>query len=181
MSEDKIGSMIKDSLMALQSQGERPSSRCPADEELAEYADGVISGAFGKQGLLSHITECGSCFSKVASAVSVLTRFDNSMPEDYDKASIKKAQSIPGRAQRSKLNIMGRNKYLYISAAFFLLSFLQSRFFLQFLAAAVVFGFKWVMDTGGSKALIMIYDVWQHRRDSRREEGAGRTERHIRK
>jgi hypothetical protein len=26
-------------------------------------------------------------------------------------------------------------------------------------------GFKWVMDTGGSKALIMIYDAWHAKKE----------------
>lgn len=149
----------------------RATSQCPSDEELAHYISCAISDEPVEESLLKHITECGSCFTKTTSTVSALTGFDKDMPDKYDSAAIRKAKSIPKIYPKARKGYLKRNRYLFIAVAFFILSFIFKGYFLQFLVAASVFGIKWVMDTGGSKALIMIYDAWQHKREEKGEEG----------
>lgn len=141
-------------------------SGCPGDDEMAVYVYGVISGQAEGEEIAQHINECELCFSKAASAVSALMSFQGDRGPRVKEASIEKAKSIPKLYRRKKEKNMKRHLSLFIAAGFFILSFIFSKHFAQFLAAAVIFGFKWVMDTGGSKALIMIYDAWQQKKDT---------------
>ena len=43
----------------------------------------------------------------------------------------------------------------------FLCSFIIPRYFLQFIAAFVILGAKWVVDTKTTKTLIMIQEAWK--------------------
>ncbi len=172
MSEDKIDLIARASFRAFKRRGlKEPSNRCLSDEAMSEYVDGVLEGSSFSEEILSHVMECDLCFSKSASAVSALKRFNPDSEDGEDIArAIAKAKAIPRTYGKKGKGPMKRNKYLFVSAAFFLLSLFFKGYFLQFLTAASIFGFKWVMDTGGSKALIMIYDAWQHRKNTGDEE-----------
>lgn len=172
MSDNKTDSIAKEALKIFQKEPERASLQCLSDEELADYVSGVLSDEPQKEDIASHIAECDFCFSKTASCVSALAGFDRGIPDRGNPASIRKAKSIPKiyPKAKTKSNYMKRNRFLFIAAGFFILSFIYKRYFLQFLVAASIFGFKWVMDTGGSRALIMIYDAWQQKKGSRDEE-----------
>lgn len=171
MSDNKLDSIIKGAFEMFRKEPYRATSQCPSDEELAHYITCAISDEPVQESLLKHITECEFCFTKTASTVSALTSFDKNIPYKYDSASIQKTKSLPKIYPRAKKGYTKRNRYLFIAAGFFILSFIFKGYFLQFLAAASIFGIKWVMDTGGSKALIMIYDTWQHKKVQKDEEG----------
>lgn len=170
MPEDKIDSIARVSLKALQNKEKEASLQCLSDEELAEYADGILLGGIKKQEHASHIAECDNCFSRTASAIAALTSFNEQKSDSGHATAVEKAKSIPRLYRKRKASIMKRNKYLLVAAGFFMLSFIFKVYFLQFLVAASIFGLKWVMDTGGSKALIMVYDAWQQGRGGKGEE-----------
>jgi len=48
-------------------------------------------------------------------------------------------------------------KWLFASVAFFLLSFVFKKYFLQFLIVAAILGFKWVMEGEGARKVVMIF------------------------
>ncbi|MFH1868023.1 MAG: hypothetical protein ABH843_03530 [Candidatus Omnitrophota bacterium] len=169
MHKENLDSIVKRSLGSMHKDNKDASLGCPSDEDLSEYVDGVVSGDLKRQDLIKHVSECDHCFSKTASAVSALAGFKGEASVASGAASVKKAKSIPKMFAKKRMSLMKRNKYLFVAAGFFLLSFIFKVFFLQFLAAASIFGIKWAMDTGGSKALIMIYDTWQHRKTSEDE------------
>jgi hypothetical protein len=166
MSDNGISKIIKAAYKPYGSGLENPQADCFCDEDLADYAAGVISGQLQKEDIQRHIIDCDACFSKVACCISTLNRFNKDGSSAVSAASIKKARSIPKAYNKGKGGFMKRNRFLIIAAIFFILSFFAKRYFLQFLAAAFIFGLKWIMDTGGSKALIMIYDAWQRRSPS---------------
>lgn len=171
MPDSRIDAIIKESLQIFEKEPERATSQCPSDNELAHYITCAISDEPPGEGLLRHITECDFCFKKTASAVSCLTGFDKEMVPDRGRAgAIQRAKSIPSIYPKARKSYMKRNRYLFIAAIFFILSFLFKGYFLQFLVAASIFGLKWIMDTGGSKALIMIYDAWQHKKEQKGDE-----------
>lgn len=165
MSNDKLNSIIREVSRIAGKEPEKRTGRCPSDEDLADYVASAVRGEKIEEGLHRHITECDCCFAKTASAISALTALDKKMDYQGSARVVQKAKSLPRIYPKAKSSYMKRNRYLFVAAAFFLLSFLYRAYFLQFLTAALIFGFKWVMDTGGSRALIMIYDAWQHRKD----------------
>lgn len=61
------------------------------------------------------------------------------------------------------LTKLKKGKWLIGALVSFILSFLLPRFFLQFLALAVILGGKWIFDTQSTRTLIMIYDAWRKR------------------
>jgi len=172
MSEQKIDPDIKNALRMHPCAEAQRGPSCLSDEALADYAASTIAGEKNDEEMVRHVSECDACFSKVAVTVSTLASFEEGPDEIIDNKSLKRAKSIPKMFKKTRGRFMKRNKYLLIAVLFFALSFISSRYFLQFLFAALIFGLKWVMDTGGSKALIMIYDTWQRHRGTQNKENS---------
>ena len=139
---------------------------CPSDAEMADYVNAVIKGEKKEEPVTAHITECDSCFSKVASALSTLTAFDKNSIDMPSPDSIKSSKLLPktNTKSKSRKSFIKQNRYLFIAALFFIISFIIRRYFLQFLTAALIFGFKWAVDTNSSRSLIMIYDTWKQKK-----------------
>jgi hypothetical protein len=136
---------------------------CPADSLLADYISNAISERGEKEIIASHVAKCDKCFEKVASCVSALSVLDKAEQVSTGKRLLRRVLSMPKKYPRARFKdgYIKRNKYLYVAGLFFLLSFIFKPFFLQFLTAALIFGVKWIMDTGSTKALIMIYKTWK--------------------
>jgi hypothetical protein len=138
---------------------------CPADRDLAEYISGEISSNKRDQ-ISAHMGLCQRCLDIVAISLKALSEQG---AEDTPKNTIKKALSISKKCPRKntgRVNVFKKNKYLFIAGVFFILSFVLKKYFMQCLLATGIFGVKWIMDTGSTKALIMIYDAWKTRKDS---------------
>jgi hypothetical protein len=142
----------------------RRSPDCPSDEDIAGFLSNDISGD-KKEVILGHISQCPRCLDIAATSLKVLSEnADEAIPDNI----VRKLSSIPKNHARRNLllsNLLKKNKYLIVSAVFFILSFIVDKYFMQFLLAAAIFGVKWVMDTGSTKALIMIYDAWKVRKE----------------
>jgi len=136
---------------------------CPSDNILADYISDAISAEAEKEAISSHIANCDKCFKKVASCVSALSISDNNKQTTTSNRLLRRVLSMPKKYPKTnfKGSYIRRNKFLLVAGLFFALSFICKQFFLQFLAAALIFGVKWIMDTGSTKALIMIYETWK--------------------
>jgi len=167
--ENSMEEKIKDILKAGHySEGFAPASgECPKDEELADYISGEIAPD-RKEKIATHISRCQRCLD--IAAVSLRALNDDTLKKDtgLTQSIVKKASLIPKKYPKKntqKISILKRNKYLIIAGVFFVLSFIVKIYFMQLLLAAGVFGVKWIMDTGSTRALIMIYDAWKSRKD----------------
>jgi hypothetical protein len=137
---------------------------CPSKTELADYLSGAIDPR-KKQEISSHIISCERCFDIAALSLKALGETDKDNKNTLN-ALIKKTASASRKksAQNTKARVfVKRNFYLCVAGVFFVLSFVFKQYFLQFLVGFAVFGLKWIMDTGGTKALIMIYHTWRTR------------------
>lgn len=188
MSADKIDSLITEVLRSNSRKmlKDEAGESCPSEEDLAEYIHCLRSGMEPSAKVARHAMECDLCFDMTAQALSTLKRAEQDAGHHggaetgrgHDGFRYGRHESAGIRGISERLSNIGdaikrvlrRNRYLLVAAVFFALSFLVRRYFLQFLVAAGIFGFKWVMDTGGSKALIMIYDAWQKRSIIRHED-----------
>jgi hypothetical protein len=63
----------------------------------------------------------------------------------------------------SCIRVVRKNAWLIGAAIAFALSFVFSRYFLQFLILTLLLGIKWIASSGGSKNVIMIYEALRHR------------------
>lgn len=141
---------------------------CPDDAKLAEYiSNGIISGS-ERENIAAHITECETCFEKVASALSVMRDANKDRALSVSKPCLRRILSMPRKYpnKSGKRTFLKRNAGLFAGTVFFILSFIFKAYFLQFLAAAVILGLKWVMDTGSTRALIMIYETWKRNKEN---------------
>jgi len=108
---------------------------CLDEKELSSYLDENISPEKRKR-IESHISGCGKCLDMLVVA--------------YEAGKIRK------RKQSNKNN-RPVLKWLAGFLILFAASFVFRKFFLQFLIASAVFGFKWAMEGEGARKTIMIF------------------------
>lgn len=119
---------------------------CPSLKEICDYASGLLP-LEKKKAIESHLAGCYHCLDMVTSIHDGI-KFYN-----------------PKRRYKMKKEDL----FLIMAIISFLLSFIFSRYFLQFLTATIIFGIKWIVDSKSSKTLIMIYEAWK--RGGEREAG----------
>ena len=71
-----------------------------------------------------------------------------------------------GLARKSQAKGISGYKWPILALLSFVLSFVFTRYFVQFLALAVIFSLKWIFDTGSTRTLIMIYQAWRKKDNS---------------
>ena len=116
------------------------SEDCIPHEDLCDYAYGALSSEKRKK-IESHLSRCYHCLDSIVAM--------------HDAAKISR-----------KRDLSFRKEYLFLLLTIlcFTLSFILSRYFLQFLAATVLFGIKWIIDSKTTKTLIMINEAWKKER-----------------
>ena len=116
----------------------------PDTNKLAGYLDKTIS-ADERLIVELHVASCRECLKAITAAHEAVTEFRKDKKNHDQKVKI----------------IKRVNPYLTIAVAFFLLSFITPRFFIQSLIATLLFGMKWVVDSRSTKMLVMIHDAWK--------------------
>ncbi len=130
-----------------------PSLDCPSELELSDYLEKRLSKQ--KESLfLEHIANCPHCLSLLELAQRAKER-----KQDQPTAEmIIRAKNI---VQKRSTKTIFKYKWQVFAFISFILSFVFTRYFLQFLILAVVFSIKWIFDTGSTRTLIMIYEAWR--------------------
>lgn len=119
---------------------------CPDEAELVRYLEGALPEAKEKS-IAEHVKGCYWCIEQLDQAQRVRS-------------------FASGTDRKSQLNLMNwikKNKWLIGAGIAFILSFIFSRYFLQFLILTLLMGIKWIFSTGGSKTVIMIYEAWKRK------------------
>lgn len=120
---------------------------CLDDRVLSSYLDEKIPDAERKS-IEEHIASCNRCLDLLVVAYEA-------------HGSSRKCPLILKEKIKARFGIRqkkrGNLKWLIATIFFFALSFVFKRYFLQFLAAAVILGFKWVMEGEGAKRVVMIF------------------------
>jgi len=115
---------------------------CPQEEKIAEYLSG-ISCEEEKIALEKHFTKCSRCRKL--------------MVETFD---LTKEAAIM-IAFNKMIKIFKKNIFLFLSATSLVLSFYCNKYFLQFLTASILCGFKYIIDSKTTKTLIMINEAYK--------------------
>jgi len=166
--EGKVEQLLKKYLREKVSFSDLSSSRnCPPELELHDYLEGRLSRQ-RENLLLEHIADCPHCLSLLEIAQGLRARTDERPRPEMIMRAKHTAQKRPnppatdkeGRAGRTILNY----KWQLFAGLSFILSFIFTRYFLQFLVLAVIFSLKWLLNTGSTRTLIMIYEAW-HKKD----------------
>lgn len=108
---------------------------CLSERELSSYIDQKLS-APERGRIESHISGCKDCLDMLVVA--------------YDAGRVKRKSPAPKKAGAAFKWFAG---FIILFSA----SFIFRKFFLQFLIAAAVFGFRWAMEGEGVKKTIMIF------------------------
>jgi hypothetical protein len=110
----------------------------PKEAELAGYLSNTLTGEDRKK-VEDHIACCNDCLDNVVSAHESVKKFKRGRPKGMKKINV----------------------YLVLAIISFILSFIFRDFFLQFLAATILLGIKWISDAKSTKMLVMIYEAWK--------------------
>ncbi|MCM8790997.1 MAG: hypothetical protein NC938_04770 [Candidatus Omnitrophica bacterium] len=116
----------------------------PTDTELASFLSNSLS-AKKLRVVEIHIASCADCLAKVVSA--------------HDAVNALRVDGFPKNERKKTMKKI--NPYLILAVIFFILSFVIPRYFLQLLAATIILGIKWVVDSKSAKMLVMIYEAWK--------------------
>ena len=90
----------------------------------------------------SHLAGCYHCLDKLAAI--------------HDGLKFIKRKSTKRRRKMKREDLI-----LFMAVISFIGSFIFRGYFLQFLAATILLGIKWIVDTKSNKMLIMVYDAWK--------------------
>ncbi len=172
---EKIDVLIKNFLETRKTDisEERRSTIYPSSDVLYAYLNDELQGSELEQMLafLRNNSEAQELISKAREVMGNESGWEN---EEVSEALVARAKGLmqakspasscphcgksitpfkkPLQSQRVKNTL-----WLALTLTFFGLSFIAHRFFYQFLAAALFFGFKWIMDQRATKTQIMIY------------------------
>ncbi|MGB2600302.1 MAG: zf-HC2 domain-containing protein [Candidatus Omnitrophota bacterium] len=116
---------------------------CPQEEILSEYLCGHLPPE-DKNAVEEHIAGCNSCRELLSDAYEIISKPDLN------------------QTRRKVMNWIKSNPWFFTSVTAFTFSFVFPRYFLQFLAAGLLAGAKWIIDAKTTKMLIMIYEAWKH-------------------
>jgi hypothetical protein len=96
-----------------------------------------------RQYIERHIASCNRCLGELVIA----------------REAIRRERGLIRNVERAARKLLGcsESKWLVLSILLFFFSFVYRRYFLQFLAAAVILGVKWVMEGEGARKTIMIF------------------------
>lgn len=164
--ENNIDRLIKKHLKGEMSniKNQTPDQNCPSELELSDYLENRLNQE-KESLLLEHTADCPHCLSLLEIAQQAKGKGeDTPRPEMIIRAKniVQKRSNPPATDKEGRT---GKTIFYYKWQIFafvsFILSFILTRYFLQFLILAVIFSLKWVFDTGSTRTLIMIYEAWR--------------------
>ena len=153
--ENSLERLIKKQLEEKMPSHNGPGLRlCPSELVLSDYLENRLGEQQQKQ-LLEHVADCPNCLALLELAQQSQQAQIKDQPS---RAMIKRAQNALPEKQKQKNS---SRKWSFLAALTFILSFIATRYFLQFLTLAVIFSIKWIFDSGSTRTLIMIYEAWR--------------------
>lgn len=113
---------------------------CPSEEILGEFVAGCLPKEERPE-VEEHLIECKKCRELVFEAHQAISKPD--LFEFKVKA----------------LGAIKKDFWLVVGVLFFVISFIFSGYFFQFLLASLIAAVKWIADTRSSKTVIMIHEA----------------------
>ena len=128
---------------------------CPDEDKLVDY---IYVGS-GAQDIEAHIADCPWCLEQAVIAYEA-GQVQISSIEQAPQDALKRAKDIVSvkSVAQSRARALKRNLWLAATIIAFILSFVVPRYFLQFLAAALILGMKWIAESEQLRTLIITLD-----------------------
>ena len=128
---------------------------CLDEKTLSSYLDEKLADAERKK-IEEHVADCNICLDMLLVAYEAQKKRFSTLRLRRITRTIffRTNQAVTVEKIRKKRPEL---KWLFGALFFFALSFALRHYFLQFLAVAVILGFKWVMEGEGAKRVIMIF------------------------
>ncbi len=137
---------------------------CPPADTLAQYAAGGFRD-YESLEIGNHVKSCGFCRELVEGAFLYSAYAKEIKLEDAPARIKKTAKSLnPAYVEKERKLISYLKKKIWpiLSLSSFTASFFVPRYFIQFLALAIILGLKWIFDRETTRTLIMVYNAWKH-------------------
>jgi len=119
---------------------------CISEETLGEYLSGYLDGK-KRSDVEDHIADCEQCRRLLVDAYMITGALNRR----------KKLRRFP--------RVFVKNIWGVTAFCMFVMSFILRGHFMQFLAASVISGIKWISDSKATKTLIAVYS--QFKRDKK--------------
>ena len=130
--------------------------KCLDEKTLSSYLDKKLSDT-EREEIEEHVAGCNVCLDMLLVAYEAQRKKFSIWPlRGLTRTIFFERVRLGGRVEKAKKKNPGL-KWLLAALVFFGLSFVFRGYFLQFLAAAIILGFKWVMEGEGAKRVIMIF------------------------
>lgn len=170
MSEDKMDSIMKSYFSSQPDMNERKAD-CPSFGSLSSYASGKMENAEALN-INAHCAGCKACAELVEDAHIYSRYVDGATDRSVPSRAAVRAKHIPAenKEEATPMSLLLKNKWLLVTVTAFASSFFVPKYFMQCLIIAVIFGLKWVFDTGSTKTLIMVYNAWKRQDEKWRTE-----------
>lgn len=132
---------------------------CLNEKILSSYLDRTLSlSEEERRRIEEHISKCNHCLDLVLVAYEAQGISQKCPP--LLKEMLKKRLGLKQKKARSGA------KWLFGALFLFALSFAFKKFFLQFLVASAILGFKWAMEGEGARRVVMIFRGMQKEEES---------------
>jgi len=147
------------------------TKQCPDEHTLLSYMEHILDTR-ENQLIEEHLAQCGFCLSQLSMAFEARRmQGQKEVPAapqglvDKAKALLKPDKNADEMRTAAKKRIK-KNLFLAGTILSFILSFLIPRYFMQFLAAALILGLRWAFESESGRTLVMVIDSWRrHSRD----------------
>lgn len=171
MEEEKLNDMLK-AYFSRRQEVPKKSPSCPPIETLGKYASGTLKPD-ELYNISNHVKSCKFCNELMEGALlySAYEKQVNvgTVPHKVRERA-KSLNPVHKTKGRKIMDYLKRNIWFVFSLTSLIASFFISRYFLQFLILAVIFGLKWVFNKQSTRTLIMIYNAWKrHDRKGNKE------------
>ena len=154
------------------------SPKCPDENLLIEYLSGDLDQEKCKL-LEHHLAGCGFCLNQLSLASEVDSIIDQKSflaPQNMVHKVKSRLGINQSRDNQNKFKIkIGKELFFLTGTLFcFALSFVFSRYFMQFLVATLVLGIRWAFESKGGNALITVLDSWRQNSQTNKESSNSR-------
>ncbi len=162
MENTKLNGVLK-RYFAIKAEIPEKGKNCPSLENLVRYASGKLEPK-ERYYIDGHVKSCKFC-NELIEGVLLYSAYEKHIKLETVPDRVKnRAKSLNPDYKVKENKIMKhfkKNIWFVLSILSLAVSFFASRYFMQFIILAVIFGLKWVFSSGSTRALIMVYNAWK--------------------
>lgn len=158
------------------------SKDCPGTELLLSYLAGPL-GEGASLELEKHLSRCPFCLEQLSIASDALNQTKKNfapVPEKTINKTNKRLEAYLKNTPKKRKRKKTRQKFYFMAMlVFFILSFLLSEYFAQFLVGTLILGIRWSLEGKSGQTLIMVLDSLRKQSQNKNDEISNRIKNHL--